>query len=253
MFILGKLLVILLNPVMWIVSVLLYARFVKNDQRKRKAYLAGIIMLVFFSNPFIVDKFTLAYQAKKYSLKRDEVYSAGILLGGFAGKNNVDDQIYFGENADRFIQASQLYANGHVKKIIIAAGSGEAFKKTSFREADYAYEQFVNMHIPEEDLLPERNSRNTQENAINSKKIIDSLQLPPPYLLITSAIHMPRAMATFKKAGLDVKPYPAAFQVTPSKVLDVNNIIPTAQALRNWSTLIREVVGIVLYKIIGRG
>ncbi|MBX3240590.1 MAG: YdcF family protein [Chitinophagaceae bacterium] len=231
----------------------MFALFTKNIRRKKKAYRTAIVLLLFFSNPFIIDKLTVAYQAKKYSLRQGESYSAGILLGGFSGFNEGDSQIYFGENADRFIQAAQLYRTGHIGKIIIAAGSGEAFKKTAFREADFAYGQLQNLCIPAEDLFPDRNSRNTLENALNAKKIIDSLRLPPPYLLITSAIHMPRATAVFRKTGLDVKPYPAAFSVVPNTRITPEIIIPSTKALQNWSNLIKEAVGNFLYRIMGRG
>lgn len=38
-----------------------------------------------------------------------------------------------------------------------------------------------------------------------------SLQLPPPYLLITSAFHVPRASIIFKKSGLAVEPFPCNY------------------------------------------
>jgi len=253
MFVLGKILIILLNPVLWIVCFFLYGLFTKNEKRKKRAFFTAVVMLFFFSNPFIIDKLTNAYQAKKYNLRRGEVYSAGILLGGFSGFNEADSLVYFGEHADRFIQAAELYRTGHIRKIIIAAGSGEAFRDFPFREADFAYEQLANLCIPVTDLYPDRDSRNTLENAQNAKRIIDSLQLPPPYLLITSAIHMPRATATFQKAGLDIKPYPAAFSVRPSNRITPEIIIPTGRALDNWNNLIREVVGNILYRILRRG
>lgn len=253
MFITGKLLIILLNPLLWIVCIFLYARFTRKEPNKKRAYLTGIALLLFFSNPLVIDKLTIAYQAKRYSLEKNETYSAGILLGGFVGLNKADNQVYFGENSDRFIQASQLYATGHIKKIIIAAGSGEVFTNTPFREADYVFEQLTNLCISREDVFADRDSRNTFENALNAKRIIDSLHLPPPYLLITSAIHIPRAVATFEKAGLTVKPFPAAFYIKPDKGFKHDYFIPSPKALENWNTLIKEVVGNILYRILGRG
>ncbi len=134
--------------------------------------------------------------------------------------NEADKQVYYGEAADRFIQTAQLYKTGHIGKIIIAAGSGSMLQDKPFREADFAQEQLTNLCIAPGDVFADRNSRNTIENAMNAKKIIDSLQLKPPYLLITSAIHMPRALRTFKKAGLEVKPFPAAFGVVPWHSID---------------------------------
>ncbi|MBX2925350.1 MAG: YdcF family protein [Chitinophagaceae bacterium] len=254
MFIIGKLFTALLNPVLWIVLLFLWGLLAKKEKRKKRCFVAGVVMLLFFSNPFIIQRFTLAYQAKKYSLNKDEVYSAGILLGGFAGMNESDRQVYYGEASDRFIQTAELYKTGHIHKIIIAAGSGSIFQDKSFREADFAQEQLINLCIPPGDVFADRDSKNTAENAANAKKIIDSLQLKPPYLLITSAVHMPRAVRTFTKAGLIVKPFPAAFAVVPPSGFDLEDyIIPSAAAFKNWHVFLKEMVGTAAYKITGRG
>ena len=254
MFIISKLFTVLLSPLLWIVVIFLWAWFTKKERRKRNCFMAGIIMLLFFSNPFIINKLTIAYQAKKYAAASNEVYSAGILLGGFAGMNDADKEVYYGEAADRFIQTAQLYKTGHINKIIVAAGSGSIFQNKPFREADFAKEQLVNLCIPTADVFADRDSKNTAENAANAKRIIDSLQLQPPYLLITSAMHMPRALRTFQKAGLEVKPFPAAFAVKPNSGFDPEYyLIPSALAFSNWNVYLKEIVGTIVYKISGKG
>ncbi|TZF84722.1 YdcF family protein [Pedobacter sp. BS3] len=254
MFALGKLFLIFLNPVLWIVAVLLYGLFTKPARRKKNCYTAGILMLLFFSNPFIIDRLTVAYQEKKYTPAKNEVYSAGILLGGFSGFNEGDGEVYFNAAADRFIQAAELYRTGHIRKIIVASGNGNVFLDKAFREADFVTEQLQNLCIPAADILADRDSRNTVENAVNTKKLIDSLHLQPPYLLITSALHIPRALRTFRKAGLDVKPFPAAFTAKPSNSFFPDDVlIPSADALAAWKGYLREVCGNILYRILGRG
>lgn len=254
MFVISKLFTVLLSPVLWIVIIFLWGFFTKKEKRRKNCFTAGIVMLLFFSNPFIINRLILTYQEKRYAVAKNEVYSAGILLGGFVGMNDADKQVYYGEAADRFIQTAELYKTGHISKIIIAAGSGSIFQDKPFREADFAQEQLINLCIAPADVFADRNSRNTIENAENAKKIIDSLQLKPPYLLITSAIHMPRAIRTFKKAGLEVKPFPAAFSVTPNHGFDPEEyIIPSAGALRSWNIYLKEMVGMTVYKISGKG
>lgn len=211
-------------------------------------------MLLFFTNPFIISQLILAYQPAKVTFTADQHYSAGILLGGFAGMNKTDHQKYFSEQSDRFIQAMLLYKSGHIKKIIVAAGDGSVFNRGDFREGDFVQEQLVAMGIPAADIAVDRNSRNTAENAINSKKIIDSLRLSPPYVLITSALHMPRAQKTFTRAGIEVIPYPAAFFTRPpDSVVPTDYILPSANALKSWEMYLREITGRLMYWITGRG
>lgn len=254
MFVISKLVIVLLSPILWILFVFVWGLFSKKAARKKRCYIAGIIMLLFFTNPFIINKLILAYQPKKVTLRTDENYSAGILLGGFAGMNKTDHQTYFSEQSDRFIQAMLLYKTGHIKKIIVAAGDGSVFNRGDFREGDFVQEQLIAMGISATDIAVDRDSRNTAENAINAKKIIDSLRLSPPYVLITSALHIPRAQKTFTKAGIEVIPYPAAFFVRPpDSVVPTDYILPSANALKNWDMYLREITGSLMYWITGRG
>lgn len=254
MFAAGKLLIICLSPLLWIVLVLVYAWMTKNINRRKKALITATVMLLFFSNPFIINKLIVAYQPAKVVLKPGETYSAGIVLGGFSGMNDADQETYFYESSDRFIQTALLYKNGRIKNIVMAGGNANVFKDKTFREADFAREQFLNLSIPDSCVYTDRESINTAENAIYAKKIIDSLQLPPPYLLVTSAIHMPRAMQTFRKHGLDVKAFPAAFETRPSNSFYPDDVLlPSVNALRSWQVYLREVVGRLMYKLTGKG
>ena len=254
LFALSKLVIVLLSPLLWIVAVFVWGWCTKNAARKKKCYIAGVIMLLFFTNPFNISMLSLAYQPQKVTLHAGENYSAGILLGGFAGRNNTDKQTYFNEQSDRFIQAALLYKTGHIKKIIVAAGDGSVFNRGAFREGDFIREQLVAIGIPPEAIALDRNSRNTAENAANAKKIIDSLQLPSPYLLITSAIHIPRAQRTFAKAGVEVIPYPAAFSIKPIDiVVPTDYILPSSGALKHWDMYLREVTGSLMYRLTGKG
>lgn len=254
MFIISKLAIELLRPILWIIAVFLWGWFNKNPSRKKRAYIAGIVMLLFFTNPFIINRLILGYQPAKKTLDTNDTYSAGILLGGFSGKNKADQQVYFSDHSDRFIQTALLYKTGHIQKIIIAAGDGTVFNRDTFREGDFIRDQLIAIGIPEKDIALDRNSRNTAENAAFTKIIIDSLQLPPPYLLITSAIHIPRSKRAFTKAGLAVVPYPAAFSVQPPDGVIISDyFIPSTKALQNWEMLLREIIGSLIYWISGKG
>ncbi|MFT3948593.1 MAG: YdcF family protein [Agriterribacter sp.] len=254
MHILSKLITILLSPLLWIIIIFLWGLLTKKEIRRKRCFIAALIMLFFFSNPYIIKKLMLAYQPEKYNMQSGEVYSAGIVLGGFAGMNKADNKTYFNQNADRFLQTALLYKEGHIKKIIVAAGDASIINKNDFREADFAQDQFIKLGILPTDIFIDRNSRNTAENAANAKKIIDSLGLAQPYVLITSAMHMPRAEKTFSKAGLNIKPYPCAYLVTPFEQYAVDDyLLPSADALRNWSVYLKEFVGLLMYKVLGRG
>ena len=173
MFIALKIIQFFLRPVIWIVLSFLISIILKNPSRKSLFFKIGFFALIFFTNPFIIRKLIQAYELKPVYLNSQMKYNAGIVLGGFVSYNLNDDHGYFNHSADRFIQTAILYKTGHIKKIIVAAGNGYIITN-NFKEAIYIKEYLVALGIPSDDIYTDSDSRNTKENAINSKKIIDS-------------------------------------------------------------------------------
>jgi len=61
-------------------------------------------------------------------------------------------------------------------------------------------------------------------------------------LLVTSALHMPRARAAFERAGLDVVPAPTDFEVIPAPP-GIHRLLPDAAALAGSARAMKEIVG----------
>lgn len=249
-FILSKLLYFFIVPFNYLVIFVLLALFLKNPKWKKRFKWLAWGWFLFFSNPFIVQQLSLQWQAKSRELKQGEVYRAGILVGGFVQYNNRDGNAYFSASSDRFIQTLRLYKLGHIKKILLSGGSGKLFY-AELKDADFAKAQLLQMGVPAADIIVENESRNSFENAQNSKKILDSLQIPGPYLLITSAMHTRRAAAVFAHCGLQVETYPANFTIMDFPQ-GIGAIIPSVNALNGWENLLKEVMGMAVYKITGK-
>ncbi|MBL0253476.1 MAG: YdcF family protein [Chitinophagaceae bacterium] len=250
-FILSKLLNFLISPFYWLIFFIAMAMLGKNVVRKKRFAIISICWLVFFTNPFIIHKLTLAWQQPRKVLAQNENYSSGIVLAGFISFNYKDNQGYYGQAADRFIQALRLYKLGHIKKIVITGGSGSIWKQ-QYKEADFVKEQFLELGIPAQDIIAENQSKNTFENAVNTKKILDSLKFPQPYLLITAALHMKRSLQAFSKAGMNCVPYPANFFALDNPPTFASVLMPAASAFTGWDLLLKEVIGLWVYKFTGK-
>jgi uncharacterized SAM-binding protein YcdF (DUF218 family) len=252
MFLIGKLFLVLLKPLTWIIVLLLVGLLSKNQNRKKKLIVAGIVLLLLLSNPFLFRIVAKNYETKAITLKADEKYEAGILLGGFISYNVKEKRASFNPASDRFIQTALLYKKQHINKIIIAAGNGY-IAKHNFQEAVYAKEQLVRLGIPAENIFTDPLSRNTYENALNTKKIFDSLQISGQSLLISSAMHLPRAEKLFRKQGLSVKPYACYFitQNIANNFWD-DYLLPSSITLSHWDSFIKELTGIFIHKLQGR-
>jgi uncharacterized SAM-binding protein YcdF (DUF218 family) len=249
-FILSKLLLFLISPAFWIISFLLWSFFTKRPRRKKKLRIISLFLFIVFTNPLLFNFLVRKWQPSPVILSNQKPYSTAIVLAGMTGLDK-SNRAFFGSDADRFIQATKLYHSGIAQNIAITGGYPSLFGKSKTSEAEQVKQEFLGQGIPADRVIIETQSRNTYENAVFTKRILDSLKLPPPYILVTSAIHIPRAKAVFAKAGLDVIIYPAAYkQINHRKGID--DILPSIAILSNWNAFLKEIVGYNVYKWTGK-
>jgi uncharacterized SAM-binding protein YcdF (DUF218 family) len=163
------------------------------------------------------------------------------------------------EAGDRLLYAAQLYRQGAAPYILVSGGKAAWVSSASVPGAESMAEILTLMGVPDEALWLEPASRNTYENALETKAILESRGIKS-VLLVTSAMHMPRAYAVFAKTGLEVAPAPTDFHVTqedwayytqPNVVIQLFNLMPTAESLDATTRVLKEYVGIFVYKLRG--
>lgn len=251
-FILSQILSFLITPFTWIVTLILLALFLKNKKWSRRCLIYGVVVSLFFSNSFISD---VAVSLWEYPITLDNEmaasYDVGIVLGG--GMVTVDAQskrMTFRNNIDRMLQAVELYKKGIIKKMLFSSGSGSLIYRDMLESA-LLKKYLVTIGIPDSVILVDSLSDNTYQNAIYSADILKKNCPDGKYLLITSSIHMRRAMGCFKKVGINVYPYSTNKQ-TGKFIFDFKHyIIPSIEALGAWDQLIHEIVGYLVYDIEG--
>ncbi len=250
-FVLSKTMHYLLTPVLWIVVLFIVAFIVRKPKLKIRLFILAGIILLLFSNSFIQDEFMRWWEVDATAqTELKESYSYGIVLSGMISYDNKYDRINFLRSSDRLLQAIDLYKDGKIKKIFITGGSGE-LNNPNFKEAEILRNYLVKIGIPENDILVETDSRNTFENACASAKLLKPQKSSDTYLLITSAFHMRRSAACFKKAGFDFDVYVTDRYAGNRKFSFDHLIVPNVYALSRWTLLIHEVSGFLVYKIVG--
>jgi uncharacterized SAM-binding protein YcdF (DUF218 family) len=244
-FILSKIFTTLIFPLSWIILILLWRAFAQSEKKRKDLLISAIVIFLVFSNILVVSSFAKIWDIAPVQLSGKK-YSCGILLGGFTSYDGKDNG-YFNGASDRFIQAVKLYQEGIIEHILVSGGNGSLIAD-KFREGEWVKEQLLAVGIPANAILIENNSRSTLENAELSKKVLDSANLQPPYVLVTSAFHMRRAAWIFKKEGMDVIPYPANYLVGYNG-FSLVDLLPQVHAMDIWSTYIKEVIGYYAYKL----
>lgn len=112
-----------------------------------------------------------------------------------------------GEAMARVIAAVRLQRQ---LKVPVIVSGGKVFKHIN-SEADILKRILVDLGVPYDQIITEDSSRDTLENAKFSKKICEEKGFNRP-ILLTSAFHLKRAELSFRKAGQQVIPFPAAFK-----------------------------------------
>jgi len=253
-FFLSKALSFLISPLFWIIAAFVTAFVLKKSSLKRNFYVICLAMLVFFSNSFIVDEFIRLWEVplSVETLNSVEYYDAGIVLGGgMITKDAETGIITFRNNVDRILQGVELYRSGKIRKIIISSGSGSLIYR-NMKESTLLKDYLVNsLNIPEVDVLVDSTSDNTYQNAVNTSILLKEHPEIGNLLLITSSVHMRRALACFKKQGVETDIYPTN-KITGKRQWNVwHLIVPDIYALFKWNILIHEVTGYLMYLLIG--
>jgi|SRR5215217_787112 len=242
-FILSKILLFIIVPVNWVLVLFVVAAVKFNKPNGRRYLIAAITLFYLFSVPLLLKGFTRLWDVKATVSKADDRhYSCVIVLGGFSGSDGQGGG-RFTWAADRFIIGAQQVASGKASHILISGGDG-SLVTDGFREAPWAKQELKNLGIADSVILTESKSRNTLENATFTKAILNSNQLRPPYLLVTSAFHMRRAKMIFNKMGIEVVPYSCSY-LTNNHVFELTDVLPHAGILSNWSFYTKELVGYV--------
>lgn len=169
-----------------------------------------------------------------------------ILLGGFIDLKESADlgQPVLNEAAGRvpaFVALAQHYREA---TLVFSGGDPEVFGRST-TEAAVTRQLFKQLGLAAERLRYEDRSRNTHENAIYSWALVK----PAPsqhWLLVTSAVDMPRAVGCFRAVGWPVIPYPADYHAARATLFPG---LRTGFMTVDWT--MHEWIGLVYYRLRG--
>jgi len=251
-FVLSKTLGYLTQPLVIICLLLLASVWLRKPTWKKWSFRVGLGLLLFFSNEFIANEVMGLWEIPPTPYAEIHTqYAYGVILTGVT-KSDKDpkDRIYFNRGADRVTHSVQLYKLGIIKKILVSGGSGRLMRVAE-QEADEIAKALILMGVKEGDIEIENQSRNTHESAVAVKKILEGRVPSKDCLLITSAYHMRRSAACFKKVGFEMDTFSTDFSTHNRAFTFDVLLVPKMDGLGTWSSLIKEWVGMTVYWISG--
>lgn len=252
---LSKILPVFVMPLSLAIILLLAALLVLRRGRRRIAggvVALAVLLLWVSSMPATAVKLYRGLEAQYPPTPLVDVPVADcmVLLGGAVAPPLAPRvAIEFSESIDRVYQAAKLYGAGKARSLIVTAGN-QPWSASPWTEADLLRELLVEWGVPRGEIFLEGSSRNTRENAIYSKNLVDSIHCEES-LLVTSAAHMPRAVAAFQSVGISVIPVSVDVRVVDEGGLGPSAFLPSAGALAMTSEALREWIGQWFYALKG--
>lgn len=250
-FLLSKVLDFVLLPTVWLV-VFLIAALVARPPRQRRWLLAALVLTLLSTNSFLVNELLLAWEQPPVALAALPRHAdAAVLLTGITNvRKSPHDRVYLGPGADRVTSALWLYRAGRVRRIIISGGSG-AVNAVAHTEASDLATLLRLAGVPNSAIVQEDQSRNTRENALFTQKLVATRPELDTLILVTSAFHQRRAMGCFAKVGLHPIGFPAGYRSADRRLSPEALLVPNPDAMANFSLLVHEVTGWLVYRVRG--
>ena len=188
----------------------------------------GVVAFVFCTlAPFRFQLFGLIESAPE---KMTKTYKYVVVLGAKTFTRHgypISSQLSSSLMA-RMIEGVKL-AHENPDSILIVTGNGAG----PVPEANLMYEAAIALGIPKERVIAERESMNTKDHPMYLKPILKN----DPFVMVTSAYHMSRAIKNFKAHGLEPIPMPTDYVNKEASPLSLENLIMRGEnlsALDRW-------------------
>ena len=164
-----------------------------------------------------------------------------VVLGGGLEVTQRSDRPDLNQAADRMWHAARLYKAGKAPVLILSGGL--AFAEGTMSEAASMQVFLRDLGVPDAAMLLEERSANTRENAQFTTELIRERGMNS-LLLVTSALHMPRAVRLYEAQGLKVIPAATDHEFRTYSVW--RSVLPDAQALDGSGRALKEALAWLL-------
>jgi uncharacterized SAM-binding protein YcdF (DUF218 family) len=251
---LSKLLPQLIYPLSLCIFLAIFSGLVVLRRKKTGVALLFLsIGLLWISSTSVVSSYlarSLEQQFSPVPIKQSGKADAIVVLGGGIGKMDPPaTEVDLSGSADRVLHGARLYRAGKAP-LVIASGGAIPWMGSKRPESTVMTRLLQEWGVPASAIIVEPESRNTYQNAVNTKKILKVRGIDKVFL-VTSAMHMRRALSTFKAVGINAIPSPTDYHVVGYKENTILDFLPNAEALVGTTLAMKEYLGMVVYKLRG--
>jgi len=220
--------------------------------RRRWPIVVALVLLWAASTPIVSNLLMCAVEDWRVrQVTSDAPNADAIVVLSFSIRAVPNDATSFEfDDFDRFLGGFDLYKAGKAPRLIFTGG-WNPWKPNLPLVGDVLIARARDFGVPASALSTTGKASNTEQEAEGVAQLLGVGKSPaaPRILLVTSAYHMSRAEMLFRRAGLEVIPFPVDFQtklgITP------RSFIPSGGALQQTDTALHEIYGRLYYWIVG--
>ena len=246
----------------WLLLILFLVLSWRQNEGRQWRWIVLLVVIIIFlgGNRWVPALLTRSLEWRYFPPPTLPSNSVVVLLGGGTESQQYPRQMAEVNGAgDRVLYAAKLYHNGIAEKILLSGGNIEWSGSRTTTPAQDMADILMLMGVPEEILILQNQSQNTAEDAQYSAELLRELGVDE-IVLVTSASHMLRSVALFKKQGFTVIPAPVDYNVTvenwealwhPTLEDLLVGLVPNAGNLSELSYGLKEYLGYVVYHLRG--
>ena len=258
---LSKLLPLFVYPLGFACILLILALVSGTNNKRSKTYMILTLVILWLGSTSGVSNLLARSLEWRYKPPNEIPSGEAIVLlgGGTEPAAYPRSGVEINGAGDRVLYAAQLYKEGKAPLILLSGGEITWLNDGSATPAEDMAEILAALNVPGEAMIIEDRSKNTYENALYAKELLDKKGINQ-ILLVTSAMHMPRSVALFEAQGFEVTPLPVDYSVVENEsaesqdsalITKILNIIPNVSNLALTTNALKEYLGSFIYQLQG--
>ncbi len=259
---LSKLLPIFIYPA-GMISLLLILCLILHKKKPKTAFwlgLSALLILFICGNRWVANSLAKSLEWRYLPPQTLPTTEVIVVLGGATDSADYPRLMAEVNSAgDRVLAAANLYQQGVAPVLLLSGGNLNFSQARGSTPAEEMRQILALMGIPDSALWLQDQSQNTYEDALYSAAMLKEKGISA-VVLVTSAMHMPRAVRLFEHQGISVTPIPVDYTITEQNWGDLwrfnlaelpMRLLPSTSALGLTTEVIKEYLGMLIYSLQG--
>ena len=235
--------------IIFLVSGLSLLYFTQRQKAGRALVGIGTIILAFFSFWVVPDQIARNLEHKNPAVLNMESISAPKFIVVLGGGHDSDPRLpknsqLSSSSLSVLVETIRLHKIIPTSQIIFSGWGGS----DPAPNAKVMAETAIKLGIDSDSMILVKNPKDTKDEA----KIISRIVKNHPFYLVTSAAHMPRSMALFRKQGSNPIPAPTDYRTKKRQGFSMGSLFPSGENIVKAQVAIHEYLGLVWAKIRGQ-